>query len=46
MSKTKYLKLSWAGGLKVLKSKYSSMELAKKAIDWRKSLKIVTTKPV
>jgi len=28
------LRLSWAGGLKSLRDKYTSLELQKKALDW------------
>jgi hypothetical protein len=33
--KTGKLKQTWAGGLKAFKKKYTSMELQKKALEWR-----------
>ena len=34
--KGKFLNLSWSGGLKNVKSKFNSIELSKKAMEWRK----------
>ncbi len=33
-TKQNRLQLSWAGGLKAYKDKYTSVELQKKALDW------------
>ena len=33
--KSNFLKQNWAGSLKQLKDKYTSIELQKKAMDWR-----------
>ncbi len=33
--KQKYLRLSWAGGLSDLRDQYTSLELQKKALEWR-----------
>jgi hypothetical protein len=31
----KYLRLDWAGGLKEFRDQYTSLELQKKALEWR-----------
>jgi hypothetical protein len=33
--KKKYLAQTWAGGLKDFRSRYTSLELQKKALEWR-----------
>jgi hypothetical protein len=33
--KQRYLRLSWAGGLSDLRDQYTSLELQKKALEWR-----------
>ncbi len=33
--KQRYLRLSWAGGLSDLRDRYTSLELQKKALEWR-----------
>jgi Protein of unknown function (DUF2281). len=35
-SKSGQLKQNWAGGLKAVKKQFSSLELQKKALEWRK----------
>lgn len=33
--KRKYLRMDWAGGLKEFRGQYTSLELQKKALEWR-----------
>ncbi len=33
--KRKYLPMDWAGGLKEFRGQYTSLELQKKALEWR-----------